>query len=258
MKLGTIPLLLLAIGLGIYHGTGAQPLPDKRIEALVNEQYESLETRYKHLHANPELSFQEDQTSALLAGELRKLGYAVKTHIGGFGVVGVLQNGPGKVVMIRTDMDALPIRENTQADFASNHKTKDGSGKELPVMHACGHDMHMAVWTGVARVIAQSKKDWRGTVVFVAQPAEEKGAGARAMLAEGLFTKFPRPDYALALHVNSALESGKVGICPAYVLANIDVADIIIKGKGGHGAVPQLTIDPIVMATKIITAFKRS
>lgn len=256
MKTCIILVLFLTMVVGLYQETCAQATPDKQIVTLVNKEYDSLEKLYKRLHSHPELSFQENQTSGLLADELKKLGYAVTTHVGGYGVVGVLLNGPGPVVMIRTDMDALPIKENTQAEFASNYKTKEESGREVNVMHACGHDMHMAVWTGVARVIAQRKKDWKGTVVFIGQPAEEKGAGARSMIAEGLFTKFPRPDYALALHVNSALESGKVGICPGYVLANIDVADVTIKGKGGHGAVPQLTIDPIVMASKIIMGFQ--
>jgi amidohydrolase len=256
MKICTIVILGLSIILSALHGSHAQTATNKQIQVLVDKEFESLAKLYKHLHAHPELSFQENQTSALLADELKKLGYAVTTNVGGYGVVGVLQNGPGPVVMVRTDMDGLPIKEHTQVGFASSTKMKDGSGEEVDVMHACGHDMHMAVWTGVARVIAQRKKDWKGTVVFIGQPAEEKGAGARLMIADGLFTKFPRPDYALALHVNSALESGKVGICPGYVLANIDVADIIIKGKGGHGAVPQLTIDPIVMASRIITGFQ--
>jgi amidohydrolase len=255
MKMRTILVLFLATAFGAFK-TYAQPVPDKRIETLVSKEYDSLVKLYKHLHSHPELSFQEKETSILLADELKKLGYKVTSNVGGNGLVGVLVNGPGPVVMIRTDLDALPIKENTQAEFASTAKAKDESGREINVMHACGHDMHMAAWTGVARIVAQSKKDWKGTVVFIGQPAEEKGAGARAMIADGLFTKFPRPDYALALHVNSALESGKVGVCPGYVLANIDVADVIIKGKGGHGAVPQLTIDPIVMASKIILGFQ--
>jgi amidohydrolase len=234
----------------------AQTPASKQIQTIIDKEYDSLQSLYKHLHAHPELSLQEKQTAELLAQALTKTGYQVTTGIGGHGIVGVMKNGPGPVVMIRTDMDALPLQENTGADYASSQVARLGSGKESPLMHACGHDMHMAVWTGVARVLAQLKKEWSGTVVFIGQPAEENGLGARAMLADGLFTKFPRPDYALALHVNSALESGKVGICSGYVLANIDAVDIVVKGKGGHGSVPQLTIDPIVLASKMVLGFQ--
>lgn len=250
---GLLASLLILAGLDKLH---AQSSAAKQIQAVVDQEYSSLESLYKHLHAHPELSLQEKQTAALLAQTLTKSGCQVTTGIGGHGIVGIMKNGPGPVVMIRTDMDALPLKENTGVDFASKQVAPLESGKESPLMHACGHDMHMAVWTGVARVLAQLKKVWSGTVVFVGQPAEEKGLGARAMLAEGLFTKFPRPDYALALHVNSALESGKVGICSGYVLANIDAVDIVVKGKGGHGSVPQLTIDPIVLASKIVLGFQ--
>jgi len=234
----------------------AQSSVAKQIQTVIDKEYQSLENLYKNLHAHPELSLQEQKTATLLTQELIKAGIKVTTGIGGYGIVGVLENGPGPVVLIRTDMDALPLKENTGADFASNQVAKLESGKETPLMHACGHDMHMAVWVGVSRVLTQLKKEWRGTVIFIGQPAEEKGLGARAMLADGLFTKFPRPDYALALHVNSALESGKVGICSGYVLANIDAVDILVKGKGGHGSVPQLTIDPIVLASKMVLGFQ--
>jgi amidohydrolase len=240
---------------GVNKLYGQSP-PNKQILTVIDQEYSSLESLYKHLHAHPELSLHEKQTAELLAQSLAKTGCQVTTGVGGHGIVGVIKNGPGPVVMIRTDMDALPLKENTGVEFASRKVTQSGSGKETALMHACGHDMHMAVWAGVARVLTKLKKEWSGTVVFVGQPAEEKGVGARSMLADGLFTKFPRPDFALALHVNSALESGKVGIVSGYALANIDAVDLLIKGKGGHGSVPQLTIDPIVLASKMILGFQ--
>jgi amidohydrolase len=250
--------VLLAICLSLFRADElcAQLSITKQITTVVDREYSSLESLYKHLHAHPELSLQEKETAEFLTRTLAKTGCQVNTGIGGHGIVGIMKNGPGPVVMIRTDMDALPLKENTGADFASSQVARLESGKETALMHACGHDMHMAVWVGVARVLAQLKKDWSGTIVFVGQPAEEKGVGARSMLADGLFTRFPRPDYALALHVNSALESGKVGICSGYALANIDAVDILVKGKGGHGSVPQLTIDPIVLASKMILGFQ--
>lgn len=253
---GAFALLAVCLALPGMTNLHAQSSANKQILAVIDKEYNSLESLYKHLHAHPELSLHEKQTSELLAQALTKTGCQVSTGIGGHGIVGVMKNGPGPVVMIRTDMDALPLKENTGVDYASSQVAQLGSGKESSLMHACGHDMHMAVWTGVARVLSQLKKEWSGTVVFVGQPAEEKGVGALSMLADGLFTKFPRPDYALALHVNSALESGKVGICSGYVLANIDAVDILVKGKGGHGSVPQLTIDPIVLASKMILGFQ--
>ncbi|CAG5000882.1 N-acetyldiaminopimelate deacetylase [Dyadobacter sp. CECT 9275] len=251
-----IGLLAFCLSLTVADRLNAQPALTKQILALTDQEYNSLENLYKHLHAHPELSLQEKETAALLTQTLAPTGCQITTGVGGHGIVGIMKNGPGPVVMIRTDMDALPLKENTGVGFASNKVARLESDKESPLMHACGHDMHMAVWIGVARVLAKLKKEWSGTVVFVGQPAEEKGLGATAMLADGLFKKFPRPDYALALHVNSALESAKVGICSGYVLANIDVLDIVVKGKGGHGSVPQLTIDPIVMASKMILGFQ--
>ncbi len=249
-------LITICVGLSGTEKLYAQLPIARQILSVIDQEYNSLESLYKHLHAHPELSLQEKQTAELLAKTLAKTGCQVSTGIGGHGIVGIMKNGPGPVVMIRTDMDALPLKENTGVDFASSQVTRLDSGKETALMHACGHDMHMAVWLGVARVLTKLKKEWSGTVVFVGQPAEEKGVGARAMLADGLFTKFPRPDYALALHVNSAMESGKVGICSGYALASIDAVDILIKGKGGHASVPQLTIDPIVLASKIVLGFQ--
>ena len=226
------------------------------ITALLNKEYAGLVDLYRYLHANPELSLQEKETAARMAKELEHAGFEVTTGVGGYGVVGVLHNGPGKVVLVRTDMDALPTAEKTNVPYASRIQAKDEKGNPVPVMHACGHDMHMAVWTGVARIISQLKSNWSGTVVFIAQPAEETGLGALHMIEDGLFTRFPEPDYALALHVNSAVEAGKIGFCPGYSLANIDNLDITVKGKGGHGASPYTTVDPIMIASKLVLAFQ--
>ncbi len=226
------------------------------IISLLNKEYEGLVDLYEHLHANPELSLQEKETAARMAKELERAGFAVTTGVGGYGVVGILRNGPGRVILVRTDMDALPIAEQTKVSYASKVQAKDENGNPVRVMHACGHDMHMTVWVGVARIISQLKSTWKGSVIFIAQPAEEPGLGALNMIEDGLFTRFPVPDYALALHVNSGVEAGKVGFCPGYSLANIDNLDITVKGKGGHGASPHTTVDPIMIASKLVPAFQ--
>lgn len=223
-----------------------------KIQPLIDKEYGDLESLYEHLHTHPELSFAEEKTAARLADELRKIGFEVTENFGGYGVVAVLKNGNGPTVLVRTDLDALPVKEETGVPYASTVTTTDDSGSEVPVMHACGHDIHMTVWTGTAQVLSQLKNSWKGTLVFIGQPAEERSGGAKAMLAEGLFTKFPRPDYGLALHVNPALAAGKVGYCPGYAMANVDMADIIVKGRGGHGAIPQSTIDPVVLSSRIV------
>ncbi|WP_202111237.1 M20 metallopeptidase family protein [Sphingobacteruim zhuxiongii] len=228
----------------------------KEINHLIEQSYPQLVTIYQELHANPELSLQEANTSKLLVAELGKLGIQVTENVGGFGIVGVLANGDGPTVMIRTDMDALPILEETGLPFASTKVVKDPSGKETPVMHACGHDFHMTTWLGLAKIFMQMKSKWKGTLVFVGQPAEEIGAGARAMIADGLFTKFPKPDYALAIHVNPNLKAGTVGYCPGFALSNVDNVAIVVRGKGGHGASPHTGIDPIVIASKIVLSLQ--
>lgn len=231
----------------------AQPVTPVAIKTIIEKEYPALEALYKQLHAAPELSFMEEKTSGLLASLLQQSGsFSVTEHVGGYGVVAVLKNGEGPVILIRTDMDALPVKEQTDAPFKSTVTVKNDKGETVPVMHACGHDLHMTVWTGVTRVLMQLKNKWKGTLVFIAQPAEERAGGAVAMLNDGLYTRFPTPDYALALHVNSNLQSGMVGYCPGYALANIDMIDITVKGKGGHGAMPQHTKDPVVIASKLI------
>jgi hippurate hydrolase len=222
------------------------------VEKQIDRDYTHLEALYKHLHTHPELSFQEEQTAARLAKELRELGFAVTEKVGGHGIVGVIKNGDGPTVMVRTDMDALPVVERTGVPYASTVRVKDADGKEVGVMHACGHDMHMTCWTGTARVLAAMKNHWNGTLVFIGQPAEERGAGAKAMLEAGLFTKFPKPDYALALHCDSLAPHGKIGVTEGLALANVDSVDILVKGKGGHGSAPHTTIDPVVIAARII------
>lgn len=207
---------------------------------------------YKDFHSNPELSFREERTAAKLAAELKSLGIEVTTGVGQMGVVGLLKNGDGPVIMIRTDLDALPVIEATGLPFASKVIAKDPKGNDVGVMHACGHDIHITCQIGVARYLATHKESWRGTVMFVGQPAEEVGNGAQAMLKDGLFTRFPRPKYALALHVDASLPTGQVGYRAGYILANVDSVDIVMKGKGGHGAFPHTTIDPIVQAAHLI------
>jgi hippurate hydrolase len=211
-----------------------------------------LDALYKHLHAHPELSLQEKNSAARLAHELKEIGFDVAENVGGYGVVGVLRNGKGPTVLVRTDMDALPVTERTDLPYASKVRARDKDGNEVGVMHACGHDMHMTCWVGTARVLAGMKDRWQGTLVFIGQPAEEIGTGARRMLADGLFKRFPRPDYCLALHCESQTPHGHVAFTEGLALANVDSVDIIVRGKGGHGAAPHTTVDPIVLAARII------
>src|SRR5690625_396294 len=222
------------------------------VKEVIHENYEYVEELYKYLHANPELSLQEVKTSERLAEELSKLGFTVTEGVGGHGIAALLENGDGPVVLFRSDLDALPMREETDVSFASTKKAVTADGQETYVMHACGHDMHMATMVGTARVLTELKDQWSGTLIFVGQPAEEILVGARAMIADGLFERFPEPDYMLALHVNSALESGHVGFSSGYAYANVDMGEIIVKGRGGHGAYPELTVDPVVMAAKLV------
>jgi amidohydrolase len=212
----------------------------------------SLVDLYHHLHQNPELSQQEKETAARMAAELRDVGAKVTTDVGGHGVVGVLENGPGKVLMLRADMDALPVAEQTGLPYASKVRVQDARGATVGVMHACGHDVHMTNLVGVARYLAKHRDQWSGTVIFLFQPAEETGGGAEAMLADGLFKRFPRPDFAVALHVAADAPVGQLGYRAGGAMANIDSVDITIKGRGGHGASPETTIDPIVIAAKFI------
>jgi hippurate hydrolase len=222
------------------------------VKKLVTAEYDALEALYKHLHSNPELSLREVKTAARLARELKDLGFDVTEKVGGTGIVGILRNGKGPTVMVRTDMDALPVVEQTGLPYASKVRTRDKNDNEVGVMHACGHDVHMTCWTGTARVLAKLKDHWQGTLVFIGQPAEEIGLGATQMLKAGLYKDFPRPDYALALHCNANLPHGTIGYTEGLALANVDTVDITVRGKGGHGASPHTTIDPVVIAARIV------
>jgi len=207
---------------------------------------------YEHLHANPELSFAEKATSARIAQELRQIGFSVTEGVGGFGVVALMENGEGPTLMLRTDMDALPVQERTGLPYASRVTTAGEDGTEVPVMHACGHDIHMTVLVGAARRLAAARETWKGTLMLIAEPAEEWGAGARLMLADGLFERFPRPDYNLAAHASAELPAGVIGYTPGYAMANVDSVDIRVRGIGGHGAYPHKTKDPVVLAAELV------
>jgi hippurate hydrolase len=222
----------------------------------LDQVYPSLDALYLDLHRNPELSTQEKETSARLAARLAALGFEVTTGVGGYGVVGVLRNGPGPVVLVRTDMDALPVKEVTGLPYASTATARNGAGEIVPVMHACGHDIHMASWVGAATLLAGSREHWRGTLVFVGQPAEESVNGAMAMVKDGLFTRFPRPDFAIALHDTQMLPSGTVGLLSGPAWAASNAVDITFHGKGGHGAAPQLTVDPVLMAARAVVTLQ--
>jgi len=218
--------------------------------------YPSLDVLYKDLHAHPELSLMEVNTAAKIADELRAAGFEVTEKFGGTGIVGVLKNGPGPTLLIRTDLDALPVLEETGLPYASKARVNNFSGQEVPAMQACGHDIHMTVFAGTARMLAALKDRWAGTLVFVGQPAEEIGVGARAMLTAGLYKKFPVPDYAIAVHDSATLAAGTVGTVEGYAMANVDTAEIIVRGIGGHGAYPHTTKDPVVLAARIVVALQ--
>jgi hippurate hydrolase len=219
---------------------------------LIGKHFGQWFALYKDLHAHPELSSQEQHTSQRLAREIKEMGFDVNSGIGGYGLVAILRNGTGPTVLVRTDMDALPVLERSGLSYASRVQMRDRFGKEVNVMHACGHDMHMTCWIGTARCLAELRNRWHGTLVFIAQPAEETGTGARLMLEAGLFERFPKPDYCLALHCDSFKPFGEVSFTEGLALANVDSVDITVRGKGGHGAAPHTTIDPIVLAARII------
>lgn len=252
--LAVVALLVVVWQAGRAAESAHERLPElvPEVQRILGKHYDDLEQLYKHLHANPELSYQEEKTSARLAQELRKLGFSVTERVGGYGVVGVLKNGAGPTVMVRADMDALPVVERTGLPYASKVRVKDAEGRDVGVMHACGHDMHMACWVGTARVLTELKDRWSGTLVFIGQPAEERGGGAKAMLEDGLYTRFPKPDFALALHCDGFTPHGVVAVTEGLALANVDSVDIIVKGQGGHGSAPHTTIDPIVIAARIV------
>ena len=240
--------------------TSAQQTPQQ----LADAELPSLLTIYKDIHTHPELSTQEQRTAALLAKELKAAGYDVTENVGKYenadqkcyGVVGLLKNGDGPVVLVRTDLDALPVQEETGLPYASKVTTKNEKGDEVHVMHACGHDAHVSILIGVARSLAKLKDQWRGTIVFVGQPAEELGTGARAMLRDGLYTRWPKPNYALGFHDKADLEIGHIGVTEGYTSANVDSVDVTVHGLGGHGAYVYRTKDPIVLAAEMINQWQ--
>lgn len=227
------------------------------VAAKVESEFPSLLGLYTDLHRNPELSLMEERTAGVIARELRAVGAEVTTGFGGgHGVVGVMRNGPGPVVLLRADLDGLPVQEETGLPYASTRRTKNLAGQEVPVMHACGHDVHMTCLVGAARALAAFKERWSGTLVLVGQPAEETGVGARVMLAAGLYRSFPKPDFAIALHDSATLPAGTVGVIEGFAMANVDSVDITVRGIGGHGAYPHTTRDPVVLAARIVLALQ--
>ena len=248
--------LLASLPLSVFAQQTPQSLADAELPSLLGI--------YRDLHSHPELSGYEERTAASVAKELRAAGCQVTEHLGkyensklkSYGVVGVMKNGDGPTVLVRTDMDALPVEEDTGLPYASKVVAKNDEGKDVHVMHACGHDVHIAALIGVARVLAKLKGQWHGTIVFVAQPAEELGTGARALLKDGLYEKFGKPDFALGFHDKADLETGRVGVTEGYATANVDSVDVTVRGVGGHGAYPHKTKDPIVLAAEIINAWQ--
>jgi amidohydrolase len=248
------------LGLVCVSGVGAGQDLDSRVQSELGP---LLET-YRHLHANPELSLHEEQTAAYVARRMRDLGFEVTEHVGAYpdpdaasyGLVAVMRNGDGPTVLVRTDLDGLPVEETTGLPYASTVRTTNDAGVEVGVMHACGHDVHMTSFLGTATLLSQMRDEWSGTLVMIGQPAEEVGLGARAMLADGLYERFPRPDFAIALHAHATLPAGQVGYRSGYALANVDSVDITVYGEGGHGAYPQTTRDPIVIGARIVVALQ--
>jgi amidohydrolase len=259
MKLSLLSILSLSI-------LGAAPVyaQNSSIEKAVESELPSLLSIYKDIHSHPELSWHEEKTSALIAKELRAAGCEVTEHVGkydkpgltGYGVVGVMKNGSGQIVLVRTDMDALPVEEETGLPYASKVTTKNEDGKDVHVMHACGHDAHIAAFIGTVRALRNMKDQWQGTIVFVGQPAEETGNGARALLNDGLYKRFPKPGFALGFHDKSDLEIGHIGVTEGATYANVDSVNITVRGIGGHGAYPHKTKDPIVLSAEIIMALQ--
>jgi hippurate hydrolase len=242
----------------------ATPVFAQTLDERIDRELPSLLQTYKTLHAAPELSMQEEKTSALVAARLRELGWSVTYPFGKYeqpdatcwGVVAVMKNGAGPTVLVRSDMDALPVIEQTGLAYASTVKTKNATGEEVGVMHACGHDLHMTTLLGTAKMLADLKAKWRGTVILVGQPAEEIVRGADGMLKAGLYEQFGKPSYAIAVHDWATLEAGKIGYCPGFFMSNSDAVNITIKGVGGHGASPQSTKDPVVVAAETILALQ--
>ena len=248
-----LPLALLASTLAfIPHSLAADSLRD----SIASDYDDNLETLFLHFHQNPELSHFEIETSKRLAAEISALGYEVTEGVGGTGIVAVMKNGQGPTVMIRADMDGLPLKEDSGLSYASNATQAGADGQEFPVMHACGHDVHITALVGTARQMAERRDQWSGTLVLIGQPAEERISGARAMLEDGLYERFPKPEYALAFHVSASTESGKIVIPLDVVASSSDSVDIIVHGIGAHGASPHRGIDPVLVASQIVVTLQ--
>jgi hippurate hydrolase len=252
--LHTVLNTLVLMGAGAGAATAAA-LPPAFTEQL-NASYPALESLYQDLHRHPELAFNEKQTARKLAERAKALGFEVTSGVGGTGVVAILRNGPGPTVMLRTEIDALPVQEKTGLAFASTESTRNAAGETVPVMHACGHDLHMSAWYGTAKLMADNRKQWSGTLMLVGQPAEEPLQGSAAMIKDGLFTRFPKPDYALSMHDEGTLPAGQVGYHAGYFRAAADTVTVTVFGQGGHGAAPHDTRDPVVMAARIVMALQ--
>src|SRR5580692_1823853 len=254
MKSARVLLLgfLTAFSLFLSSASAQASSGSKEVEAV----YPEAHALYLDLHQNPELSGHETQTAAKLAGRLRGLGYELTEHVGGTGIVAILKNGAGPTVMLRTELDALPVEEKTGLPYASKVHAKDDAGHDVPVAHACGHDLHMAALVATADIMAHSKDTWHGTLMLIGQPAEETISGAKRMIDDGLFTRFPKPAVGVAFHVGNELPAGQVGITPGIYNTNADSLRITIYGKGGHGSAPNTTIDPIVIAAKTILSLQ--
>jgi amidohydrolase len=246
------PAWFLLLAILIPSACGQEAVSSGEVQAV----FPQARALYVDLHQSPELSGHETQTAEKLASRLSTLGYEVTEHVGGNGIVAILKNGSGPTVMLRTELDALPVEEKTGLPYASKVHTKDDAGRDVPAMHACGHDLHMSSLIGTATIMAHTKNTWHGTLMLIGQPAEETITGAKRMIDDGLFTRFPKPDVAVALHTSNELPAGKVGIASGYRYANADSVRITIYGKGGHGSAPHTTVDPIVIAARTILALQ--
>ncbi len=257
-KVNSAPLLSCLVCLAplIAHPTALLAQDSVQRRGWITEQMPNLMESYMHLHQHPEVSFQEVGTAKYLAAAWRQAGFQVTENIGGTGVVAILENGTGPLVMLRTDLDALPVTEATDLAYASKQTTTTESGATTGVMHACGHDIHMTNLIGVARFFGEHRNQWSGKLMLIGQPAEERGSGAIAMLKDDLFAKFGKPDFALALHCESMTATGKVAVSPGFSLANVDSVDITVKGRGGHGSAPDTTIDPIAQAAELVVSLQ--
>jgi amidohydrolase len=255
MRTVVLPAILL-VALAAPQHSAAADVSASDLDRIIDKEYASLDSLYRDLHAHPELSLHEQETARRVASELKAAGFEVTTGVGGNGVVAVLRGGKGPTVMWRSDLDALPVKEETGLPYASTLSATDDAGRQVPIMHACGHDIHMTTLVGLARGLKALQSRWSGTAVLIAQPAEERVLGAQAMIKDGLFSRFPRPDVVLGMHVKADLPVGIVGYHAGPAFANVDSVDVRVYGRGGHGSTPHLTVDPIVIAARIILALQ--